>query len=95
MKISVLGNQLIIKENITTVAHFDDIKKELERIRLSNSSIILRVEDSLVINSSLIGYLTKLINQYKITVSIHAGSEILFELLDDLGLAQSFNLKKI
>jgi len=43
--------------------------------------------------SAMIGYLMKLIEQDKISLTIYIGNERLSELLDDLGLTQAFNIK--
>jgi len=95
MKLETNDNVLSIKENISTVADFDSIKDALEELKKTHNYIILKIYDSLVINSSLIGFLVKIINQDKVRLDFYAGSEILFELLDDLGLADAFNLKKM
>ena len=88
-------NIISIKGNIATVSEFDDIKQNLELMRTQHKNVVLKIYDSLVINSSLIGYLVKVVNQDGVNIHLHAGNEILYELLDDLGLSKTLNLKKI
>jgi len=95
MELTHKNSTVEVKGNITTVADFDAIKETLEKVKMNTQTLTLKIHDSLVINSSLIGYLVKIINQDKIEISLLAGNEILFELLDDLGLANTFNLQKI
>jgi anti-anti-sigma regulatory factor len=95
MELTQENNIITIKGDITTVVDFDIIKDTLEETKSNYKEIILKIHDSLVINSSLIGYLVKIINQDGIRVSLFAGNETLFELLDDLGLAQSLDLQQI
>ncbi len=89
------NNTLSIKGNITSVSDFDMIKNSLEEIQKKHHNIILKIYDSLVINSSLIGYLVKIVNQDGIRLNLQAGNPILHELLDDLGLAKTLNLQKL
>ena len=95
MKIESNHNTLSVKGNISSVSDFETIKELLEVIRHKHSDIVLKIYDSLVINSSLIGYLVKLVNQDGINLNLQAGNSILFELLDDLGLAETFKLEKL
>lgn len=88
-------NIISIKGNIATVSEFDEIKQNLESMRTKHRNLVLKIYDSLVINSSLIGYLVKIVNQDGINIHLHAGNEILYELLDDLGLSKTLNLQKI
>ncbi|MDH5465607.1 MAG: hypothetical protein OEW60_08225 [Thiovulaceae bacterium] len=85
---------LHIRGTILSVADFERIKEQLESIK-KEKEIILKVYDSLVINSSLIGYLVKLINQEAVVIHIQAGQDILIELLEDIGLSSTFNVTKI
>jgi len=95
MQIENHNNTVSVKGNIASVSDFEAIKNNLENLKSSHSSIVLKIYDSLVINSSLIGYLVKIVNQDGIKLNFQAGSEILYELLDDLGLAKTFNLKRL
>lgn len=89
------NNIVSVKGNIASVSDFDLIKQKVEDVKSQHHNIILKIYDSLVINSSLIGYLVKIVNQDGIKISMQVGNEILYELLDDLGLVGTFNLQKI
>ncbi len=89
------SNIISIKGNITSVSEFEDIKQNLENMRTKHKNLILKIYDSLVINSSLIGYLVKIVNQDGVHINLQAGNAILYELLDDLGLAKTLNLQKL
>lgn len=95
MELTQENNTISVTGNIVSVSDFEAIKNALEQTRSKFNSITLKIHDSLVINSSLIGYLVKIVNQDGINVNLQAGNSILFELLDDLGLAQTFNLQKL
>jgi len=95
MKLETQDYVISIKGNISTISDFESIKQSLEEIRSRHDKIILKIFDSLVINSSLIGYLVKIVNQDGVIINLFAGNDILYELLDDLGLAKTLNLQKI
>ena len=88
-------NIVSVKGNITCVNDFEEIKQSLEKIKEHHQNIILKIYDSLVINSSLIGYLVKIVKQDGVNINLQAGNDILFELLDDLGLSKTFNLQRL
>ena len=89
------SNIISIKGNISSVTEFEAIKQNLETMRTQHKNLVLKIYDSLVINSSLIGYLVKIVNQDGIHINLQAGNAILYELLDDLGLAKTLNLQKL
>lgn len=95
MELQNENNIVSVKGNIASVSDFDLIKQKVEEVKSKHHNIILKIYDSLVINSSLIGYLVKVVNQDGITINMQVGNEILFELLDDLGLITTFNLQKL
>ena len=95
MQIDNNNNTISVKGNIASVSDFETIKENLETLKASHSNIVLKIYDSLVINSSLIGYLVKIVNQDGINLNFQAGSEVLYELLDDLGLSKTFNLERL
>lgn len=95
MELQNENNIVSVKGNIASVSDFDLIKQKVEELKSKHHNIILKIYDSLVINSSLIGYLVKVVSQDGITINMQVGNEILFELLDDLGLITTFNLQKL
>lgn len=95
MHIEVRENQVDIRENIKSVGDFQKIKETLDALVHTHKSIILNILDSMSITSSVIGYLTKLVLKDKIALTINVSNEQLAELLDELGLTQTFNVKKV
>lgn len=95
MQLEINHNIVSVKGNISSISDFESIKDSLTQTCTNHKNIVLKIYDSLVINSSLIGYLVKIVNQDGITLNLQAGNEVLFELLDDLGLSQTFHLEKL
>ncbi|MDF1881627.1 hypothetical protein JHD50_09980 [Sulfurimonas sp. MAG313] len=95
MQLETTNNIVSVRGNISTVSDFEKIKNNLDSVKQSNDHLVLKIYDSLVINSSLIGFLVKIIHQDKVRLDFYAGSDILFELLDDLGLSTTLNLRKL
>ena len=95
MNISSIGNNVTIKGNIKSMTDFQDIKTHLDSLAQSNSDVIITVEDSISITSSVIGYLNKLVLKDKISLQLKVGSDELMELLDDLNLTQTFRAVRI
>ncbi|PHR57086.1 MAG: hypothetical protein COA44_06760 [Arcobacter sp.] len=95
MQLQSHNNTVTVKGNIASVSDFESIKSSLAQTCENHKTIVLKIYDSLVINSSLIGYLVKIVNQDGVRLNLQAGNEVLFELLDDLGLAQTFHLERL
>ena len=94
MEISTSSNIVTITGNIKTVNDFQTIKTTLDSLKLSESSIMVIVKDSLSITSSVIGYLNKLILKDKIKIEMKIGDAQLMELLNELNLATTFKARK-
>ena len=95
MDVSTSGNNIIIKGNIKSVSDYQVLKDKLEELRKNNGSILLSIEDSISVTSSIIGYLTKLVQKEGIDLSIRVGDSSLYELFDDLNLVTLFKVKKV
>jgi len=95
MELKVDGSILTIIDNIKSVEHFQEIKLALDKMKLSSSSISIKIPNSLSITSSVIGYLMKLIHKDGIRLSLSVGDERLVKLLTDLGLSSEFNVRKV
>jgi hypothetical protein len=93
MKVSVNGSVVKIEGVIKTLNDVNKINEIINDFK-SGYSLIIRIEDSFVIPSAIIGILMK---KEKDGVDIHleVGNEILYELLDDLNLVSLLNVKKI
>ena len=92
MELKVQGNRIIIDGSIKTITDAQTIIDALKNI--NSDTIILVINESFQIPSSVLGYLVKLYNEGK-TISIETKSDILYELLDDLSLTSTLNVKKI
>jgi len=69
------------------------LKKSIYKDFSVATNFSINIRDSFAMPSAMIGYLMKLIEQDKISLTIYIGDERLSELLDDLGLTQAFNIK--
>lgn len=88
------SNELIITGNIKTVEDSIQLKNALNKMATAgNSSIHLKIIDSMSMTSTAIGYLMKLVNIEHIKLSVTAGDERLYVLLEELGLLQLFNVR--
>lgn len=94
MKLDIDNNVLAVTGNIISNEDFANVKQALESMK-SHGHITMNLHDALVISSSLIGYLTKLINQDGVTIHINAGTDTLYELLEDIHLIDTFHVKKV
>ncbi|QOP44904.1 hypothetical protein [Sulfurimonas paralvinellae] len=94
MDISTTSNVVTISGNIKTVSDYQAIKSTLDSLIGANKTIIIDIKDSISITSSVIGYLTKLVQKEGIDLSIKVGNDSLLELFDDLNLITLFKVKK-
>jgi len=95
MEISTSSNTVTINGNIKSVNNFQIIKHNLDNIISKNQSITVNIVDSLSMTSSVIGYFNKLILGDNINIQMKIGNKQLFELLDDLNLISTFNVRKV
>jgi len=95
MDISTSGNVVTIKGNIKTVSDYQEIKSTIDSLVGIHQSIVINIPDSISITSSVIGYLTKLVQKDKIDITIRVGDADLMELFDDLGLVSLFKVQKV
>ncbi len=94
MDIKVEGNNIIVNGLVRGNAEVDEIKSVATNLINSHKSIIILLESSYVIPSSLIGYLLKIIHDNKINVSIRVKQKELYELLDRLNLVSALRVSK-
>jgi len=97
MQISQSGpNELTISDNIKSIEDSSAIKEKTNAlIKEGATSIMLRIQDSFSMTSTVIGFLMKLVNVNKIRVSLVVGDERLYQLLDELSLIQAFNVRQM
>jgi len=94
MEISNTGSVVTITGNIKSIGNLQTIKTCLDDMVQNNSSITLKVVDSISITSSVIGYLTKLVHKDNIHINMNVGDKRLYDLLDELSLVSTFNVKR-
>ncbi len=95
MRVESFGNKLVIEGNIKSMAHYNEVKNAIDAIRLSNKKIVIEIVDSISITSSVIGYLSKLVNVDGVRLEIYVKDDNLYALLEDLGLIQIFNVRRM
>ena len=95
MELKVSGNRVIIKGNVKSISDFNDIKNAVDGIIMTSKYVVIELIDSISLTSSVIGYLSKLVNVDGVTVELYVGDNGAYELLKDLGLENSFKLKRI
>lgn len=88
------SNELIISGNIKSIEDSQEIKKAIELLQRSGAkNVLLRIQDSFSMTSTVIGYLMKLVNIDKTPVSLVVGDTRLYQLLDELSLLQTLNVR--
>ena len=95
MEISVSANNVVITGNIKTVNDYRQIKESLDNLTQNHKHIIITIQDSISITSSVIGYLNKLVLKDNIDIEIKVGDAQLMELFEDLNLVSLFKVKKV
>jgi|LGVE01.1.fsa_nt_gb hypothetical protein len=94
MEISNTGSVVTITGNIKSIGNLQTIKICLDNMIQDNTSITLKILDSISITSSVIGYLTKLVYKDNLHINMDVGDERLYDLLDELSLVSLFNVKR-
>jgi len=88
------GSEIIITGNIKSIEDSQEIKNAISAMQQKGSrSIRLKILDSFSMTSTVIGHLMKLVNLDKIPVSLVVGDERLYQLLEELSLVQTFNVR--
>jgi hypothetical protein len=88
------ATELTITGNIKTTADYLAIRKLVtELVDAGASSLTLRINESLSMPSSVIGFFVKLVNRDKVRVSMLIEDHRLLELLEELSLAEPFGAR--
>jgi hypothetical protein len=89
-------NELIITGNIKSIEDSMEIKKMITALQQNGAKqILLRIQDSFSMTSTVIGHLMKLVNIDKVTVSLIVGDQRLHQLLEELSLVRVFNVSLV
>ena len=90
------SNELIISGNIKSIEDSAEIKQAINALQQKGAkNLLLRIQDSFSMTSTVIGHLMKLVNLDKMPVSLVVGDRRLYELLEELSLIQPFNVRLI
>jgi|GEM_PF-2009025 len=96
MRVETKGNELVITGNIKSVEDSVKIKESIVGMMTQGvKNVQLRIMDSLLLTSTAIGFLTKLVHQDELKVSITVGDPRLYLLLEELHLLQKFNVRML
>ncbi|MEA1983555.1 MAG: hypothetical protein U9N39_08415 [Campylobacterota bacterium] len=95
MQITTSSNSVNITGNIKSITDYQEIKKAINTIVDEHKTVNITIQDSLSITSSIIGYFNKLVLKDAIKINMQVGSEQLLELLEDLSLTSTFNVRKV
>ena len=94
MEITSSGNTIKITGNIKSVSDYQEVKSVVDSVVANHKTIVIDIQDSISITSSIIGYFNKLVLKDKISFSMRVGNEQLLELLDDLNLITLLGVRK-
>ena len=90
------SNELTIIGNIKSIEDSMEIKQAMNGLQQKGAkSIVLKIQDSFSMTSTVIGHLMKLVNIDKISVSLVVGDQRLYEILEELRLVQPFNVRLV
>jgi len=95
MKLEVTDSKLIVDGNIKTSADSKRLKDAIATFLHNKNHLTIKVNNSLVITSEVLGYLIKLAKQDSINTTLKCGNPHLIELLENLNLKDSINIIKI
>jgi hypothetical protein len=93
MNLNISNNILTVEGNITTINDAEKIINALYSLS-DKDSVIIKIKDSFSLPSSIIGELLKLTDMGK-KVILEVKDPVLHEMLDDLNLTKTFNVKRI
>jgi hypothetical protein len=97
MKIIPNGtNELTISGNIKSIEDSTQIKEAVSALKKGGAtSLILKVQDSFSMTSTVIGFLMKQVNSDKMSITMIVGDPRLYQLLEELSLVQPFNIRLV
>ncbi|MDD2366803.1 MAG: hypothetical protein PHN84_11620 [Desulfuromonadaceae bacterium] len=88
------NNELTITGNIKSVEDGQEIKQAIDAIQKKGvKSILLKIQDSFSMTSTVIGHLMKTVNIDRVGLSIVVGDRRLYQLLEELSLIDVFNVR--
>lgn len=95
MEIQRQGSEIVITGNIKNTSDYQSIKDNVNALVQSGAkSIIVKTPESFSMTSSVIGFFIKVIFQDKVSIHVYVKDDILYSLLEDLNLIETFKVKK-
>ena len=86
--------ELTISGNIKSIEDSAQIKEAVVALQKAGATaMVLKIEDSFSMTSTVIGFLTKLVQVDKVGVSLVVGDQRLYQLLEELCLIHPFNIR--
>lgn len=96
MELTKSGTEVIITGNVKTIDDSMALRDEIQQlVEGGASNVTLRFQDSFALPSAVIGYLMKLVNRDKVRLTLLAGDQRLYALLDELKLLEAFGVRQI
>ncbi|MDD2383657.1 MAG: hypothetical protein PHN18_05660 [Sulfurospirillaceae bacterium] len=88
--------EIVITGNIKTIIDGQSIKEAVAKAYQAQvgTPINLYIKDSFIITSSVIGFLIKATNVDKIPLHVIVGSQELYDMLSEMNLLDSMNVRK-
>lgn len=88
--------EITIKGNIKSISDTDSIKSTIQRVwdKDKVEDIGLKIDNSFIITSSVIGFLIKFIKKDKIPISLYVRNQELYDMLDDMNLIEALNVRR-
>jgi len=93
--IEIVGNRVKITGNVKSITHYNEIKSSVDSIIHHSKDVVVELVDSISLTSSVIGYFTKIVNVDSVSLKLYVSDERLYELLNELGVAELFNVQRI
>ncbi|HIC10369.1 MAG TPA: hypothetical protein EYO61_03300 [Campylobacterales bacterium] len=96
MQITRDENVITIHGNIKSVSDYTEIQGHLQAaIANGNTSITIKIVDSISITSSVIGIFLKVIKKDGVNLTVLVGNKHLYDLLNELNLLAVFNVRQL
>lgn len=96
MEIRKSGTEVIVIGNVKTIDDSMALRDEIQQLVDGGAAgITLRFQDSFALPSAVIGYLMKLVNRDRVRLTLLAGDQRLYVLLDELQLLETFGVRQI
>jgi anti-anti-sigma regulatory factor len=90
------SSELTIIGNIKSIEDSVEIKEHINALQKTGAkNILLKIQDSFSMTSTVIGHLMKLVNIDKLTITLVVGDQRLYQLLEELSLVQTFNVRLV